>query len=75
MEREWNGTGDESANVEGSDTIDNDPLIEVKAKNRTKKVFIQTSRVYRISTTSSDLVPQRSSSKTGVRQGGLQLKW
>ena len=56
----WNAngmsTGDESANVEGSDTIDNDPWIEVKAKSRTKKVFIQTSRVCRMNTTSSDSV-------------------
>ena len=62
--------GDESANVDESDTIDNGPWIKVNAKS-----FIQTSDSCRMNTISSSSVSERNSSKTGVRQGGLQLRW
>ena len=48
--------GDESADVDESDTFNNGLWIEVKAKSRTKNAFIQTSGICRMNTTSSDSV-------------------
>ena len=67
--------GDQSANVDESDTIENGPWIKVKARPRTKMAFIQTGDSCRMNTTSSNSISQRNSLKTGVRQGGLQLRW
>ena len=67
-ELHWNAhgvnAGDESANVDESDTVDKSPWTEVKAKSRTKEAFIQTS---------CKSVSQRNSSKMGIRQAGQQL--